>query len=45
MKMVTKAITDRIKVILHDVIDVEQNDFVKNMLITDNALIALECFC
>jgi len=44
MKIVTKAITNRLKHTLGDVIDIEQNAFVQGRLITDNALIAMECF-
>jgi len=44
MKIVTKTIAKRIKQILSDIVDEEQNDFVKGRLITDNALIAMECF-
>jgi hypothetical protein len=44
MKIVTKVIANRIKVILPDIIDEEQFVFVHGKLITDNALIAMECF-
>lgn len=44
MKIVTKVISNRIKAILPDIIDEEQLAFVKGCLITDNALIAMECF-
>ncbi|CAI8582897.1 unnamed protein product [Vicia faba] len=44
MKLVTKTIANRIKQILHEVIDAEQSDFVHGILITDNALLAMECF-
>ena len=44
MKIVTKTIANRIKLILPDVVDEEQSAFVTRRLITDNALIAMECF-
>lgn len=44
MKIVTKVIANRLKHTLGDVIDIEQSVFVQSRLITDNALIAMECF-
>jgi len=44
MKIVTKTIANRIKSILPNVVDEEQSALVKGRLITENALIAMECF-
>lgn len=44
MKIVTKVITNRIKAILPNIIDEEQSAFVKGRLISDDALIAMECY-
>jgi hypothetical protein len=44
MKIATKTIANRLKCILPDVVDEEQSVFVKGRLITDNALVAMECF-
>jgi hypothetical protein len=44
MKIVTKVIANRIKPILPEIIDEEQSTFVHGRLITDNALVAMECF-
>lgn len=44
MKMVSNTIANRIKQILQDIIDEEQSGFVSGRLISDNALVALECF-
>jgi hypothetical protein len=44
IKIVTKALANRIKPILPEVIDVEQSGFVQGRLITDNGLIVMECF-
>lgn len=44
MKPVTKTIVNRVTQVLPDIIDEAQGVFVKRILITDNALIALECF-
>lgn len=44
MKIVTKTLANRLKVILPNVSDEEQSGFVQGRLITDNSLIAMECF-
>lgn len=44
MKVVTKTIANRIKHILSEVIDEEHSAFMKGRLITNNALITMECF-
>lgn len=44
MNLVTKTIANSVKLVLPEVIDEEKSAFIKGRLITDNALIALECF-
>lgn len=43
MKIVTKVTANKMKVILPEVSDEEQSVFIQGRLITDNALIAMEC--
>lgn len=44
MKWVVKTIANRLKYLLTYVMEKEQNDFIKGRLITNNSLIAIECF-
>lgn len=43
-KVVAKCLVNRLRPLLHDVISEAQSAFVPGRLITDNALIAFECF-
>lgn len=44
MKMITKTIANMLKRVLSEVVDEEKSVFVKGVFITDNALVAIECF-
>ncbi|XP_058776868.1 uncharacterized protein LOC131651218 [Vicia villosa] len=44
MKLVTKTISIRVKRLLPEIIDVEQNTFVGGRVISNNVLVAMECF-
>src|ERR1051325_10956269 len=44
MKVVTKTIANRLKRILPEIVDEDKNAFVHGRQITDNALVAMECF-
>lgn len=44
MKVITKSIANCLKEFLPDIVSEEQSTLVKGCLITDNALIAMDCF-
>lgn len=44
INIVIKVIANRLKPILSNIVDEEKFTFVKGELITNNALIAMECF-
>jgi hypothetical protein len=43
-KVVAKCIVNRLRLLLQDLISHNQSAFVRGRLITDNALVAFECF-
>jgi hypothetical protein len=43
-KLIAKCLVNRLRPLLHDVISYAQSAFVPGRMITDNALIAFECF-
>lgn len=44
MKVITKAIANRIKHFLPEITDKEHSAFIKDRIITDNILVAMKCF-
>jgi len=43
-KLITKTMANRLKIVLLDIIDENQSAFIPNRLITNNAIVAFECF-
>lgn len=43
VKMVAKSIANRLKIVISDIIDQEQNAFIPGRLITNNIMVAFDC--
>ena len=43
-KVISKCLVNRLRPLLDDIISLEQSTFIPGRMITDNAIIAFECF-